>query len=639
MNDGIQLKALQGPSGILLAWWHANKIAGCLGYAILRRVDHSDIEPLLAYVPFDPGHNPIQANVDGQPCTVWPYQRFTWTDYDPPAQGLVEYRAVAMTGAPQAPRQSDIVSAWIAADRPHFSDIIPYFNFGIVGSRWFSRALAQHPTLLKGFKAGAEHGKASKDKSARAGAPHKHDPHSAPSSASDAALGQLLAQPAPKTEGEVHPDTVTIGDILGGPLVKAMRDMFADTARDQTVEIYLALFELSEPSMLRALGALGKRCHLVLANGTHKNGADENHAAAETLKDKVDLTRRLLKGTETPYAHNKFVVFVKGGKAIRVWTGSTNFSLHGMFTQVNNGLMIEDADIAAAYYSEWQRLKFAGSVTPPAPHAGAMEQYHFAKGARSVSLFFSPHVLPRSQGAQSPDLKYAASLVRGARNGILTLMLDPGWKDSLAEAIFKSAEQNRSLYVRGVVNSDPTIHAGSDRGELHFIHGHERVPSNYDIALPAAQKNANEPILDELARAGIVVVHSKVIVIDPLGAHPVVMTGSHNMGVKAATINDDNLVIVENDRDLAIAYAINVISTFNHFWWRHNMSTPESRPSHAPAKADKVAIGAHQSGKKGAASANAASAEWRGLRPDDSWQDKFYGTNPASLESKFWGVA
>lgn len=61
------------------------------------------------------------------------------------------------------------------------------------------------------------------------------------------------------------------------------------------------------------------------------------------------------------------------------------------------------------------------------------------------------------------------------------------------------------------------------------------------------------------------VVHSKIIVVDLLGSHPVVMSGSHNMGVEAATQNDDNLIIVESDRDLAIACTLNVMSVFNHF--------------------------------------------------------------------------
>jgi phosphatidylserine/phosphatidylglycerophosphate/cardiolipin synthase-like enzyme len=122
-------------------------------------------------------------------------------------------------------------------------------------------------------------------------------------------------------------------------------------------------------------------------------------------------------------------------------------------------------------------------------------------------------------------------------------------------------------------------------------------------------------------------VHSKIIVIDPLGDHPVVMTGSHNAGVKAATVNDDNLIIIENDRDLAIAYAVNAISVFNHFWWRHNMAPPAKRKN---AKASEATIGGP--------SHLTSPHEWTGLRPNDSWQNKFYANDASAGEARFWGL-
>ena len=41
-------------------------------------------------------------------------------------------------------------------------------------------------------------------------------------------------------------------------------------------------------------------------------------------------------------------------------------------------------------------------------------------------------------------------------------------------------------------------------------------------------------------------VHSKVILVDPFGADPVVLTGSHNLGPKASGTNDENLLIIRD---------------------------------------------------------------------------------------------
>jgi hypothetical protein len=67
-----------------------------------------------------------------------------------------------------------------------------------------------------------------------------------------------------------------------------------------------------------------------------------------------------------------------------------------------------------------------------------------------------------------------------------------------------------------------------------------------------------------------VMIHSKVVVIDPFGENPVVMTGSHNMGPKASKENDDNLAIIANAPDLAAEYAVNILGVYGHYKWLYN---------------------------------------------------------------------
>jgi len=142
--DSIQLKAYRGPSGIFLAWWHPTKVAGCLGYAVLRRADYGEVEPLLGYVSFAEPGKPVQANEAGQPSTHWSYQRFTWTDFEPPPAQVLQYRIVAVSGTADNPQQSGLVSDWVTPRTPQFGDAVPYFNFGIVGSRWFSKMAEEY---------------------------------------------------------------------------------------------------------------------------------------------------------------------------------------------------------------------------------------------------------------------------------------------------------------------------------------------------------------------------------------------------------------------------------------------------------------------------------------------------------------
>ncbi len=608
--DNIEFSVFRGSDSVFLAWWHPTKIDNCLGYAVNRRVAGGVSTPLPAYEGF-PSGQPPKSNPDSQPSSSWPFQRFTWTDFEPPPTGTVEYQVVAMVGTPKSLSASEVSSAWVAPVAPAFGDRTPFFNFGIVGSRWFATKALDYPVEFEDLRKALV-------------PPHDGNENAAPPGAADRALETVLSLPLTKN----GPASPTIGDELGGPLARRMKAMLDEVKADPSQEIYLALFELSDSELIEKLAQIGDRCHLILANGTHEKGVDENAGANQKLSGtQVRLSRRMI-AKESVYAHNKFAVLVKNNQPQSVWTGSTNWSPHGLYTQVNNGLLVDDPDVAQAYWDEWKRLQNAGNVTPPPPLPPAQEQYHFDKGGVETSVFFSPHPRPKADGANSPDLKYAASLIRGARQGILTLMLDPGWQGSLLQDIREQAEADPSLYIRGVVNSDPTIHAqAGDATAVGFLHNAEAVPSNYDIVLPAAHRKAGDPIVDYLGRVGIVVVHSKIIVIDALGDHPVVMTGSHNAGVKAATINDDNLIIIENDRELAIAYAINAISVFNHFWWRHNTAPPSARKN-AKAAVAPIAGPPHMT----------SDHEWTGLEPSDAWQAKFYAGAIEDSEARFWGV-
>ena len=85
-------------------------------------------------------------------------------------------------------------------------------------------------------------------------------------------------------------------------------------------------------------------------------------------------------------------------------------------------------------------------------------------------------------------------------------------------------------------------------------------------------------------------VHSKIVVIDPFGSHPVVMTGSHNMGPKASGVNDENLLIIEGDSALASQYASKIMEIYNQYRWRASQQQSSEGP------------------------------RWQGLADDDKWQ-------------------
>jgi phosphatidylserine/phosphatidylglycerophosphate/cardiolipin synthase-like enzyme len=72
-----------------------------------------------------------------------------------------------------------------------------------------------------------------------------------------------------------------------------------------------------------------------------------------------------------------------------------------------------------------------------------------------------------------------------------------------------------------------------------------------------------------LLTAGHAIIHDKIIVIDPLDdKNCTLITGSHNLGYKASYCNDENLLIIQGNCDLAVSYAVHVLDLYEHYLMR-----------------------------------------------------------------------
>src|SRR5712691_7406552 len=223
----------------------------------------------------------------------------------------------------------------------------------------------------------------------------------------------------------------------------------------------------------------------------------------------------------------------------------------------NNGILIESRKLAAFYKQEWDRLEAAGNAYPSSLASSNVRPGTASVGTARLTAWFAPTL-------RLVDLAFARRLIRGAGQGVLFLFFNPGPKGTLLNDIL-ALDADR-LYIHGVANQDP---GGKNKPVIRLVHRGKVVKAPPEVALPAAIDARLRYWLPELAGYSMVRVHSKVVVVDPFGDHPVVMTGSHNLGPKASTSNDDNLVIVEHAPDLAAQYAVNIMTIYNQYRWRY----------------------------------------------------------------------
>jgi phosphatidylserine/phosphatidylglycerophosphate/cardiolipin synthase-like enzyme len=206
-----------------------------------------------------------------------------------------------------------------------------------------------------------------------------------------------------------------------------------------------------------------------------------------------------------------------------------------------------------------------------------------------------------------------------AEQGILFMMFNPGPVGTLLNDIVErtspaSPTYDPALHVHGVINQDPST---TEHPVVGLLHRGELLRADIDVVLPAAVDSDHDFWLQEL-NYSLVMVHSKCIVVDPFGAHPSVMTGSHNMGPKASGKNDDNLVLIDGQRKLAEAYAVYIMGVYNQYRWRYYQRLAAAGELEATDAAD------------------GAVPTWAGLVDDASWQDRYFQPGPAQRELAFW---
>jgi phosphatidylserine/phosphatidylglycerophosphate/cardiolipin synthase-like enzyme len=557
-----------------IVWQTDARIDGCRGFALLREVAGAEGDAgddfVRTWVGFKgQKHKPGES----QPSTIWPVQRYIWSDYLVSEGQKVRYRVIPMIGPagkltkPPENQWSDWTD-WIVVGTGQTEGFDAYFNRGIVPAQW----LASQANGSKEFTA------------------------------------MLKANiNDPKSKNRLF---------LSGPLRTEMLARLEEARRDG-VEIYAALYELNDPELIEALKAIGQNCHLVLGSGAYKAAKDgkpavpdENVAVRKDLKknSNIDVIDRIVKSPH--FAHNKFVVFCdKDGSPATLWTGSTNWTVTGLCTQVNNGMLIDSADLAAAYKTRWDALSKAGALYPPTlAKAGSTPATATVKKAK-VTGWNVPCL-------KFVDLNDASKFIAAAQDGVLFQMFNPGKGDGKKKAFALIQDilalDPAKLFIHGILNQDP---GGKKAPLLQLTHKGKQLPTvRMDAILPRALGAATKNWFRREFTYNMVMIHSKVILIDPFGKKPILMTGSHNMGPKASTSNDDNMVIIENTPGLAAEYAVNILGVYGHYKWLYNLYLQKQKDDKAAKK---------------------ASPQYDGNMDDDTWQGWY--TGGANLrEIEFW---
>jgi phosphatidylserine/phosphatidylglycerophosphate/cardiolipin synthase-like enzyme len=119
--------------------------------------------------------------------------------------------------------------------------------------------------------------------------------------------------------------------------------------------------------------------------------------------------------------------------------------------------------------------------------------------------------------------------------------------------------------------------------------GQNIVENSFDRWLKEKQKLT--------AKANVRYIHTKYMLVDPLGENPIIVTGSANFSKASTTENDENMVVIQGDKRVADIYLGEFMRLFTHYSFRE-----------AAMKARK----------------NETTWQPKDLCPNDSWQAEYF---------------
>lgn len=523
-------------------------------------------------------------------------QDFLWGDYSVDPAKTYHYQISAVYGSPGQTTESEVLEFEVKTEDPQHKAHAVFFNRGVAGSQAYSKRFGIYKRSYK-------------------------------SDSLETVSSEI------KYQEFIKPDDVPDGEAfkwLSRGLEEALLDYVAQ-AKDSTYAIRASLYELSHVPAAQAFvdalerGADVKIIHHAKPKRAYKMGRSKDSnvkvsthveytdkgtneiidtkkysgelrkvdtlegitsTALETV-GKVGLknpenqdafSEMLIQRTDTTISHNKFIILLKDGKPIQVWTGSTNITGGGIFGQSNVGHIIRDEAIAQAYLDYWNKL----SEDPPKRKGRAanspeamydwIDQHNPDLGAiepNSTHAIFSPR--------KNDDMLqwYADRMAEAKQSVFFTAAFSMDQK--VFDVLKAGGAETDSLMLRYLLlESD----RGLMRTKMDGLRGEKAYKNkgkNYnriavgDTFRKRPGENPDVP-LDFLTGLNdhVNYIHTKYMVIDALTDDPLVVSGSANFSEASTVKNDENMLIIRGNTRIADMFVCEFMRLFNHFKRRND---------------------------------------------------------------------
>jgi hypothetical protein len=387
---------------------------------------------------------------------------------------------------------------------------------------------------------------------------------------------------------------------------EAIFELLAELKADQSLSLDMFAYDFKEPDMASAVIELarGDRLRLILDDaGLHHN--DTGKLAEDKLEAQIRTATPpgklcIKRGNFKRYAHHKVMILKRNGVPTKVLTGSTNFSVTGIYVNSNHILLFNDAAVAKQY----------GQVFTAAWDADVSRNCLIDAGLANKRIPLAASCGVKGDVSQTPSNQPFV----GNRLGEIVARIDQEPGKSKGNVFFAVMElHNGTSPVWERLN---TLHADTSLFSYGISDSTEGIVL-YNVNSPtgilATGKPANTklpPPFSQIKGIGIGhQIHHKFVICGFNGDDPVVYCGSSNLATGGETDNGDNLLAIR-DADVVTAFTIEAVGLVDHFHFLDAHSNQGTPATPAPAQPH-----------------SAASAEGIHLSTSDFWAQKYFKPN------------
>jgi hypothetical protein len=370
---------------------------------------------------------------------------------------------------------------------------------------------------------------------------------------------------------------------LGFTARRRIFDLLDEVQKNKALRLDVFAYDLNEPDLMTALLGLGKqkRVRVILDNADlhladKPKGSKSEDAFTKLLKKQAPGADLIKRGKFGRYAHDKvFIVADKTGPRT-VLTGSTNFSVTGLYVNSNHVLVFDDRTVAGVYAQVFQTA-WDDDVSAPEFKKTALSAKSFPFSVSGVKggMTFAPH--DKTFANQTLDALVARikaeAKVKDGRGSVLFAVMQIDQGESPVYQELNAVHGTKGLFSFGISDGPKGISlykVGSDDGVL--VTGkptHTQLPPPFN-QVPEIQGFGHQ-------------IHHKFVVCGFNGDKPVVYCGSSNLAPGGETLNGDNLLEI-HDGDVATVFAIEALTLVDHFNFLNRSQTPKGAKGKAKPK-------------------------------------------------------